>query len=48
MSDRAILRSYATMQGFGVQRFRLTPPRIGVLQISLEPEGGTHSLVWMP
>jgi catalase len=47
MSDRAIPRSYRMMQGFGVHTFRLVNAgRIGVLQVPLEPGGGTHSLVW--
>ncbi|RYF08978.1 MAG: catalase [Comamonadaceae bacterium] len=48
MSDRAIPRSYATMQGFGVHTFRLVNA-VGESQFvkfHWLPVAGTHSLVW--
>ena len=41
MSDRAIPRSYRTMQGFGVHTYptRQRPGRVAVRQVPLEPEG---------
>ena len=48
MSDRAIPRSYATMQGFGVHTFRLVNDA-GVssfVKFHWQPKYGTHSLVW--
>ncbi|MEC5159849.1 MULTISPECIES: catalase [unclassified Janthinobacterium] len=48
MSDRAIPRSYRTMQGFGVHTFRLVN-REGAsvfCKFHWNPLGGTHSLVW--
>ncbi|MEQ1772038.1 MAG: catalase, partial [Devosia sp.] len=48
MSDRAIPRSYRTMQGFGVHTFRLVNAE-GVshfVKFHWEPMAGTHSLVW--
>ena len=48
MSDRAIPRSYRTMQGFGVHTFRLVNAE-GVskfVKFHWEPKAGTHSLVW--
>jgi catalase len=48
MSDRAIPRSYATMQGFGVHTFRLVN-EAGVsvfVKFHWTPRAGTHSLVW--
>jgi hypothetical protein len=40
MSDRAIPRSYATMQGFGVHSYRFVNAggRVGVREVSLEPQ----------
>jgi catalase len=48
MSDRAIPRSYRTMQGFGVHTFRLVNDA-GVshfVKFHWTPMAGTHSLVW--
>lgn len=48
MSDRAIPRSYRTMQGFGVHTFRLIN-RMGdaiFCKFHWNPIAGTHSLVW--
>jgi catalase len=48
MSDRAIPRSYATMQGFGVHSYRFvndTGESVFV-KFHWEPKYGTHSLVW--
>jgi catalase len=48
MSDRAIPRSYRTMQGFGVHTFRLVN-RSGeshFVKFHWTPAAGTHSLVW--
>ncbi len=48
MSDRALPRSYATMQGFGVHSFRLVNAE-GVsvfVKFHWNPVAGTHSLVW--
>ena len=48
MSDRAIPRSYATMQGFGVHSFRMVNAE-GVsvfVKFHWTPKAGTHSLVW--
>ena len=41
MSDRAIPRSYRTMQGFGVHTYRLVNAdgRVALRQVPLEPEG---------
>ena len=48
MSDRAIPRSYATMQGFGVHTFRLVNDagESVFVKFHWEPKYGTHSLVW--
>lgn len=48
MSDRAIPRSYATMQGFGVHTFRLVNARgdWAFVKFHWTPIAGTHSLVW--
>jgi len=48
MSDRAIPRSYRTMQGFGVHTFRLVNAEgVAVFcKFHWNPVGGTHSLVW--
>ena len=48
MSDRAIPRSYRTMQGFGVHTFRLVNA-VGesvFCKFHWTPLAGTHSLVW--
>jgi len=48
MSDRAIPRSYATMQGFGVHSFRLVNEQGDSVfcKFHWTPKAGTHSLVW--
>jgi catalase len=48
MSDRAIPRSYRTMQGFGVHTFRLVNAagRSVFCKFHWTPFAGTHSLVW--
>ncbi|MFN7916874.1 MAG: catalase [Vicinamibacterales bacterium] len=48
MSDRAIPRSYRTMQGFGVHTFRLVNDagESHFVKFHWNPTGGTHSLVW--
>ena len=48
MSDRAIPRSYATMQGFGVHTFRLVNEagESVFVKFHWEPKYGTQSLVW--
>lgn len=48
MSDRAIPRSYATMQGFGVHSFRLVNEagESVFCKFHWTPMAGTHSLVW--
>ena len=47
MSDRAIPRSYATMQGLAYTASGWSMRRqIRILQLSLEPKAGTHSRVW--
>jgi catalase len=48
MSDRAIPRSYATMQGFGVHSYRLVNAAGDSVFVKFhwEPKFGTHSLVW--
>ncbi len=48
MSDRAIPRSYRTMQGFGVHTFRLVNAggESHFVKFHWNPKGGTHSLVW--
>ncbi|QHE87118.1 catalase [Hydrogenophaga sp. BPS33] len=48
MSDRAIPRSYATMQGFGVHTFRMVNAEGDSVFVKFhwEPVYGTHSLVW--
>ncbi|MEV0648154.1 catalase [Phytomonospora sp. NPDC050363] len=48
MSDRAIPRSYRTMQGFGVHTFRLVDAggRSTFVKFHWTPKLGTHSLVW--
>lgn len=48
MSDRAIPRSYRTMQGFGVHTFRLVNQNGNSVfcKFHWTPLAGTHSLVW--
>jgi catalase len=48
MSDRAIPRSYRTMQGFGVHTFRLVNAagESRFCKFHWQPLQGTHSLVW--
>jgi catalase len=48
MSDRAIPRSYRTMQGFGVHTFRLVNAagESVFCKFHWKPLAGTHSLVW--
>jgi catalase len=48
MSDRAIPRSFATMQGFGVHSFRLVNDagESVFVKFHWSPMAGTHSLVW--
>jgi catalase len=48
MSDRAIPRSYRTMQGFGVHTFRLVNAdgASHFVKFHWNPLAGTHSLVW--
>ncbi len=48
MSDRAIPRSYRTMQGFGVHTFRLinADGESRFVKFHWSPRAGTHSLVW--
>jgi catalase len=48
MSDRAIPRSYATMQGFGVHSYRLVNAEGASVFVKFhwEPKFGTNSLVW--
>jgi catalase len=48
MSDRAIPRSYRTMQGFGVHTFRLVNAEgeAHFVKFHWSPVAGTHSLVW--
>ena len=48
MSDRAIPRSYATMQGFGVHSFRMVNAQGESVFVKFHwtPVAGTHSLVW--
>jgi len=48
MSDRAIPRSYRTMQGFGVHTFRLVNAAGDSVFVKFhwQPLSGTHSLVW--
>lgn len=48
MSDRAIPRSYRTMQGFGVHTFRLvnTQGQSVFCKFHWTPMAGTHSFVW--
>jgi catalase len=48
MSDRAIPRSYRTMQGFGVHTYRLVNGNgeSHFVKFHWSPKAGTHSLVW--
>ncbi len=48
MSDRAIPRSYRTMQGFGVHSYRLVNDagESVFVKFHWKPRQGTHSLVW--
>jgi catalase len=48
MSDRAIPRSYRTMQGFGVHTFRFVNAagESRFVKFHWSPTAGTHSLVW--
>ncbi len=48
MSDRAIPRSYRTMQGFGVHTFRFVNAdgEARFVKFHWTPVAGTHSLVW--
>jgi catalase len=48
MSDRAIPRSYRTMQGFGVHTFRLVNEagESVLVKFHWQPKLGTHSMVW--
>ena len=48
MSDRAIPRSYRTMQGFGVHTFRLlnAAGESNFVKFHWSPLHGTHSLLW--
>ncbi len=48
MSDRAIPRSYRTMQGFGVHTFRLVNAagRSSFVKFHWNPVAGTHSMLW--
>ncbi|HEV6966746.1 catalase [Roseateles sp.] len=48
MSDRGIPRSYRTMQGFGVNTYRLVDEagRARFVKFHWLPKAGTHSLVW--
>ena len=48
MSDRAIPRSYRTMQGFGVHTYRLVNDKgeSQFVKFHWNPKAGTHSLVW--
>ena len=48
MSDRAIPRSYRTMQGFGVNTYRLVNANNESVFVKFHwnPKQGTHSLVW--
>ncbi|HEX3897961.1 MAG TPA: catalase [Mycobacteriales bacterium] len=48
MSDRAIPRSYRTMEGFGVHTFRLVDAKgkTCLVKFHWKPIAGLHSLVW--
>jgi catalase len=48
MSDRAVPRSYRTMEGFGVHTFRLVNEagETSLVKFHWKPKAGVHSLVW--
>jgi catalase len=48
MSDRAIPRSYRTMEGFGVHTFRLVAKdgASSLVKFHWKPVAGVHSLIW--
>ncbi len=48
MSDRAIPRSFRTMEGFGVHTFRLVNAKgkTSLVKFHWKPAAGVHSLVW--
>jgi catalase len=48
MSDRAIPRSYRTMEGFGIHTFRLVNAagQSSLVKFHWKPAAGIHSLVW--
>ncbi|HEX6352521.1 catalase [Actinophytocola sp.] len=48
MSDRAVPRSYRTMEGFGVHTFRLVDAdgQTSLAKFHWKPKLGVHSLVW--
>jgi catalase len=48
MSDRAVPRSYRTMEGFGVHTFRLVNAdgETSLAKFHWKPKAGVHSLVW--
>ncbi len=48
MSDRALPRSYATMQGFGVHTYKLVSEEgvVSFVKFHWQPKFGTQSLVW--
>jgi catalase len=48
MSDRAIPRSFRTMEGFGIHTFRLVNAEglTSLVKFHWKPLAGTHSLVW--
>ncbi|MEU3167141.1 catalase [Streptosporangium sp. NPDC006930] len=48
MSDRAIPRSYRTMEGFGIHTFRLVNAEgaTTLVKFHWKPKAGVHSLVW--
>ncbi|WP_018653884.1 catalase [Actinomadura flavalba] len=48
MSDRALPRSFATMQGFGVHTFRLLDARgrSTFVKFHWKPKAGVHSTIW--
>ncbi len=48
MSDRAIPRSYRTMEGFGIHTFRLenAAGETSLVKFHWKPKAGVHSLIW--
>ncbi len=48
MSDRAIPRSWRTMEGFGIHTFRLVDAQgaTTLVKFHWKPEAGVHSLIW--